>query len=32
MNLKLGAGLTLTWILAFAFWAGFRGAQSLPIP
>lgn len=27
MNLQLGAGLTLTWILAFGFWAGFRRAH-----
>jgi hypothetical protein len=25
MNLQLGAGLTATWLLAFAFWAGLRG-------
>ncbi len=25
MNLELGAGLTATWILAFAVWAGLRG-------
>jgi len=25
MNLQLGAGLTLAWILAFGFWGGFRG-------
>ena len=25
MNLQLGAGLTVTWMLAFAVWGGFRG-------
>jgi hypothetical protein len=25
MNMQLGAGLTLAWILAFGFWAGLRG-------
>jgi hypothetical protein len=27
MNWQLGAGLTLGWMLAFAFWGGFRGRQ-----
>jgi hypothetical protein len=25
MNLQLGAGLTLAWILAFGIWGGLRG-------
>jgi len=25
MNMQLGAGLTLAWLLAFALWGGFRG-------
>jgi hypothetical protein len=25
MNMELGGGLTLVWLLAFAFWAGLRG-------
>jgi len=25
MNLQLGAGLTLAWLLSFGFWGGFRG-------
>jgi hypothetical protein len=25
MNMELGAGLTIAWILAFGFWGGFRG-------
>jgi hypothetical protein len=25
MNLQLGAGLTATWMLSFAFWGAFRG-------
>jgi len=25
MNLQLGAGLVMTWLLAFALWGGFRG-------
>ena len=25
MNLQLGAGLVLTWLLAFAVWAGVSG-------
>ena len=25
MNMQLGAGLTLAWILAFGFWGGLRG-------
>jgi hypothetical protein len=28
MNLQLGAGLVGIWLLAFAVWAGLRGAQS----
>jgi hypothetical protein len=25
MNMQLGAGLTLAWILAFGFWGGLHG-------
>jgi hypothetical protein len=25
MNVQLGAGLTLAWLLSFAIWGGFRG-------
>ncbi len=27
MNMELGGGLTLVWLLAFAFWAGLRGSM-----
>jgi hypothetical protein len=27
MNMELGAGLTLAWILAFGFWGGIRGRR-----
>jgi hypothetical protein len=30
MNLQLGAGLTATWMLAFAVWAGIRGRAVAP--
>jgi len=31
MNLQLGAGLTLAWLLSFGFWGGLRGrAQNAP--
>jgi hypothetical protein len=30
MNMQLGAGLTLGWILAFGFWGGVRGRAQYP--
>jgi hypothetical protein len=30
MNMQLGAGLTLAWILAFGFWGGARGCVQYP--
>jgi hypothetical protein len=30
MNMQLGAGLTLAWILAFGFWGGLHGACNIP--
>ena len=30
MNMQLGAGLTLTWLLAFGLWGGFRGRVQSP--
>jgi hypothetical protein len=30
MNLQLGAGLVLVWLLAFAVWAGVRGIHQKP--
>ena len=29
MNMQLGGGLTLTWILAFGLWGGLRGRYSM---
>ncbi|HEV2365572.1 MAG TPA: hypothetical protein VGS12_15385 [Caulobacteraceae bacterium] len=26
MNLQLGAGLTLAWLIAFGIWGGLRGS------
>jgi hypothetical protein len=31
MNMQLGAGLTLAWILAFGFWGGIRGRVRDPV-
>ena len=28
MNMQLGAGLTLAWIIAFGFWGGLRGTAT----
>jgi hypothetical protein len=30
MNMQLGAGLVMTWLLAFAIWAGIRGPAEEP--
>jgi hypothetical protein len=30
MNMQLGAGLTLAWILAFGFWGSVRGRVQYP--
>jgi hypothetical protein len=31
MNLQLGAGLTLAWMMAFGLWGGFRGRALDPV-
>jgi len=31
MNMQLGAGLTLGWILAFALWVASGGAHTIPL-